>query len=375
MREVWNRAQGALTQESEVGAGAMHFVYGTAFGRLLARGILCRRFVSQLYAAWQKSPLSRGKVRRFLAQYDIDVSDCTQQTFRCFNDFFTRQRVRTNDRSAPDELPAIADSKLTALPIGEDSVFTVKDVSYRLGELLADDALAERFLGGWCLIFRLSPDDYHRYAYPDTGTQEPTVRIPGVLHSVNPIAGSLGVYRRNARARTLLHTEHFGDVVQMEVGAMLVGRICNHETGAAACARLQEKGYFEYGRHPAAGAWEVRTRRGYRQMVGPRHRKQGKDRGPGREETMSEHYKFFQNRECEYFPCHKTNDPEHFNCLFCFCPLYALGERCGGGLQYTESGIKDCSACLFPHRPENYDRICARFAELAALCRRPPEKG
>ena len=85
---------------------------------------------------------------------------------------------------------------------------------------------------------------------------------------------------------------------------------------------------------------------------------------------MSEHYKFFQNRECEYFPCHKTNDPEHFNCLFCFCPLYALGERCGGGLQYTESGIKDCSACLFPHRPENYDRICARFAELAALCRK-----
>ena len=123
----------------------------------------------------------------------------------------------------------------------------MKDVSYRLGELLADDALAERFLGGWCLIFRLSPDDYHRYAYPDTGTQEPTVRIPGVLHSVNPIAGSLGVYRRNARARTLLHTERFGDIVQMEVGAMLVGRICNHETGAAACARLQEKGYFEYG--------------------------------------------------------------------------------------------------------------------------------
>ena len=162
MREVWNRAQGALTQEPEVGAGAMHFVYGTAFGRLLARGILCRRFVSQLYAAWQKSPLSRGKVRRFLAQYDIDVSDCTQQTFRCFNDFFTRQRIRTDDRSAPDELPAIADSKLTALPIGGDSVFTVKDVSYRLGELLADDALAERFLGGWCLIFRLSPDDYHR---------------------------------------------------------------------------------------------------------------------------------------------------------------------------------------------------------------------
>lgn len=213
----------------------------------LARGILCRRFVSQLYAAWQKSPLSRGKVRRFLAQYDIDVSDCTQQTFRCFNDFFTRQRVRTNDRAAPDELPAIADSKLTALPIGEDSVFTVKDVSYRLGELLADDALAERFLGGWCLIFRLSPDDYHRYAYPDTGTQEPTVRHPRRAAQRQPdrrLARRLPPQRPR---RTLLHTERFGDIVQMEVGAMLVGRICNHETGAAACARLQEKGYFEYG--------------------------------------------------------------------------------------------------------------------------------
>ena len=68
MREVWNRAQGALTQEPEVGAGAMHFVYGTVFGRLLARGILCRRFVSQLYAAWQKSPLKSRKMRRLLAK-------------------------------------------------------------------------------------------------------------------------------------------------------------------------------------------------------------------------------------------------------------------------------------------------------------------
>ena len=84
---------------------------------------------------------------------------------------------------------------------------------------------------------------------------------------------------------------------------------------------------------------------------------------------MSEHYKFFQNRECEYFPCHVGADPERFNCLFCFCPLYALGERCGGAFCYTESGIKDCSACLRPHRAESYDGIVARFPELAELAR------
>ena len=224
----------------------LEWMYGTRLGRVLV-GVMIRPWVSHAAGWLLDRRISAVAVKPFIRNNRISMEDFEARRFCSFNDFFTRQRIRTDDRAAPDELPAIADSKLTALPIGEDSVFTVKDVSYRLGELLADDALAERFLGGWCLIFRLSPDDYHRYAYPDTGTQEPTVRIPGVLHSVNPIAGSLGVYRRNARARTLLHTERFGDVVQMEVGAMLVGRICNHETGAAACARLQEKGYFEYG--------------------------------------------------------------------------------------------------------------------------------
>ncbi|MBQ8587487.1 MAG: cysteine-rich small domain-containing protein [Oscillospiraceae bacterium] len=80
-------------------------------------------------------------------------------------------------------------------------------------------------------------------------------------------------------------------------------------------------------------------------------------------------YKFFQNKACEYFPCHQGADPERFNCLFCFCPLYALGEKCGGNFRYTEDGIKDCSDCRVPHVPENYDKICGRFAEIAELCR------
>ena len=52
-------------------------------------------------------------------------------------------------------------------------------------------------------------------------------------------------------------------------------------------------------------------------------------------------YSFFQNRNCEFFPCHKTDKPEDFSCLFCYCPLYALGDRCGGNFVYLESGFKD----------------------------------
>ena len=87
----------------------------------------------------------------------------------------------------------------------------------------------------------------------------------------------------------------------------------------------------------------------------------------------TENYKFLCNRDCEFFPCHKVSDPDSFNCLFCYCPLYALGPACGGSFTYTERGIKNCSGCAFPHRRENYGRIIGRYAELAELAKKPSE--
>ena len=83
-----------------------------------------------------------------------------------------------------------------------------------------------------------------------------------------------------------------------------------------------------------------------------------------------EHYRYFQNTKCEYFPCHKGACEENFNCIFCYCPLYALGDRCGGNFKYLENGIKDCSDCLVRHRAENYDKINDRFAEVAEIAKR-----
>ena len=245
--EIYDRRTGEVRAIPEVGAGAIRFTYGTVLGRLLAKGILCRKFVSNVYAAWQKSRLSRNKVKRFIAQYHIDVSDCTAAEFSCFNDFFTRRRKNYVNLTAENELPAIADSKLLALPIGEDAVFSIKGVPYTTAQLLENEALAREFAGGTCLIFRLAPEDYHRYVYPDCGTQDATVHIPGVLHTVNPIAADMAVYRRNTRAYTVLHTAHFGAMVQMEVGALLVGKIVNHTEQPGAIEKLGEKGYFAYG--------------------------------------------------------------------------------------------------------------------------------
>ena len=83
-----------------------------------------------------------------------------------------------------------------------------------------------------------------------------------------------------------------------------------------------------------------------------------------------EHYKFNQNRKCEFFPCHKGIKDGDFNCLFCYCPLYALGDKCGGNFTYLENGIKDCSNCLVPHRKENYDRIMEKMGGVMELAKR-----
>jgi len=76
-------------------------------------------------------------------------------------------------------------------------------------------------------------------------------------------------------------------------------------------------------------------------------------------------HKFFHNKKCEYFPCHKTDNPEEFNCMFCYCPLYMLGEDCGGNFIYLSNGIKDCSACILPHvKEKGYEHVQGKMPEV-----------
>ncbi len=83
-------------------------------------------------------------------------------------------------------------------------------------------------------------------------------------------------------------------------------------------------------------------------------------------------YRFFQNKECQFFPCHKGQDEENFNCLFCYCPLY-LDDNCIGSPEYIITGrgqrIKDCSSCLVVHRPEMYDKVIIHLGRQEELLR------
>ena len=88
------------------------------------------------------------------------------------------------------------------------------------------------------------------------------------------------------------------------------------------------------------------------------------------EHWKNKHYSFFQNKECEYFPCHSIKNAENFNCLFCYCPLYALGDGCGGNFTYTEKGVKSCEQCNIPHEKENFGYINGKFSDISKLARK-----
>lgn len=228
--------------------GVLAFLYGTLPGRMLLKP-LTRPAFSRLAGVVLNSRLSSLAVKPFARRHGIRLSDYEPVSYRSYNEFFTRRirpQLRPIDRD-PAHLISPCDCKLSAYPIGEDSRFEIKHSSYTVPELLGGDPIAQEYRGGICLICRLTVDDYHRYCYLDNGWKEGNHFLPGELHTVQPIAlDHVNIYKRNCREYTVLHTAHFGDVVQIEVGALMVGKIRNHH-GPASFGRGQEKGFFEFG--------------------------------------------------------------------------------------------------------------------------------
>lgn len=83
-------------------------------------------------------------------------------------------------------------------------------------------------------------------------------------------------------------------------------------------------------------------------------------------------YKCFSNKECPYFPCHEETEGVEFNCMFCYCPLYALGPDCGGHFRYLPNGIKDCSNCNLPHQGEaGWEHVNRHIRQLLDKVKNP----
>lgn len=223
---------------------AIRFLYGTKLGRALLRGILYGR-LDRLAVCFLSSPFSKPLIGRYVRRHHIAISAEEQARFSTFRDFFARTRTPIPFDQTPSHLISPCDSWLSVCPVQEDSRFCIKGFSYRLCDLLDDPEIASTYPGGLCLIFRLTASDYHHYCYIDDGFQGENHFLPGTLHSVQPLAcEQFPVYTLNRRSWSLLSTEHFGPVVQTEVGALIVGGIVN-ERSHAPMRKGEEMGHFE----------------------------------------------------------------------------------------------------------------------------------
>ena len=229
-------------------SGALRFLYGNIFGRVILR-LLTSRFISKLCGSFLDSSLSKPLIKSFVNKNEIDLTDFESENFTCFNDCFCR-KIKEGRRPIPEDENVFfspCDGLLSAYKISDDTVIPVKQSRYTVTSLLKDEALAESFRDGICLVFRLCVNHYHRYCYPASGIKGDNFFIKGRLHTVRPIAlENYPVFCENCREYTVIDSEKFGKIIQMEVGAMLVGKIKNlHNSGQV--LRGQEKGMFLYG--------------------------------------------------------------------------------------------------------------------------------
>ena len=227
---------------------SINFLYTTIPGRMLL-SILTKAAVSKLAGSILRCPASRFHIKGFIKRNNIDMDEYRNTKYRSFNDFFIRE-IKEGFRPFPEsknDVAAPSDGKLTAYQISSNSVFSIKNSKYSVSDLLGDKKLADEYNNGTCLIFRLSPDDYHRYSFIDDGEILEKRRIEGKLHTVRPIAcQQFDVFCQNSREYTVIQTANFGKIIQMEVGALFVGRISNYNNSKNV-KRGDEKGMFQFG--------------------------------------------------------------------------------------------------------------------------------
>jgi phosphatidylserine decarboxylase len=244
---IYDRSTQKLVGDNTFGKYQTHFLYSTVLGRMILAFVSSKTY-SKLSAIYNNSKHSVEKIPKIEKLYHIDSTEYDNDEFESFNDFFTR-KLKSSARPFSHETTdfvAPADAKMLYKHISNNLTIQVKNGEYSMERLVDNKELAKKYLGGECLIFRLTIDDCHRYIFPDDGVIKTSRAIKGKLHTVQAIAHKkYQPYISNYRVVSGLKTKHFGDIVFVEIGAMLVGKIRNHPKKYF--SKGDEKGYFELG--------------------------------------------------------------------------------------------------------------------------------
>lgn len=243
--EIVNRKDDKhYTEKSPVSTS---IIYKSILGAAVV-ALATTKTVSKVSSLYMNSKRSTKKIDKFIKKNNIKMDEYPEKEYRSFNDFFTRTIIKDKRPYSKKDEDFISpcDSKLLVYDINEKTEMRIKGKKYTVKELLRDKKLAENYKGGLCLVFRLTVDDYHRYSFIDDGEIIKSKKINGILHTVGPVAFKhYKVFKENQREFSLLSTKNFGEIIQMEVGALMVGKIVNHPIEKF--KRFEEKGYFLFG--------------------------------------------------------------------------------------------------------------------------------
>lgn len=223
----------------------VRFLYNTSLGRVFLK-LLTNKTFANIGASFMKSSLSKGLADKKVKKYNIDMRKYEKPEYKSYNEFFVRKQNQMKFDSNKTSFISPCDSKLMIFKLDEDRKFDIKGSIYSASEIINDSSINE-FKDGYALIFRLDVNDYHHYIYVDDGKRSEYQFIKGILHTVQPIVyDKVKVFHRNSREWCVLHTDNFGDIIQVEVGALLVGKIRN-DKNITKFKKGDEKGFFEFG--------------------------------------------------------------------------------------------------------------------------------
>ncbi|CAN1302922.1 Phosphatidylserine decarboxylase proenzyme 2 [Linum perenne] len=144
-----------------------------------------------------------------------------------------------------------ADCRLIAFKSEEDTKrFWIKGKKFSIEGLLGNNISSKAFMNGTVVIFRLAPQDYHRFHVPVSGTIDKFLDIPGCLYTVNPIAVNskyCNVFTENKRVVSVITTTDFRKVAFIAIGATMVGSITFSKKVGDYVNKGDEFGYFSFG--------------------------------------------------------------------------------------------------------------------------------
>jgi phosphatidylserine decarboxylase len=250
---IYNRRTKTIQFEQVPGEKLLHRIYSRPWGCRMASWFWSQPFFSRMYGWPMHRRFSRKQIQRFIAEYQIDMSEVAvpDQGFRSFNDFFIR-RLRPGARPVsgdPKALVSPADSRMKVFPMRKETILDIKGHTLTLAKLLDSNAAPDFFSDGICLQFRLAPQDYHRFGYCVDGVQGPVHPVGGRLYSVSPLAlrHMPAIWGDNYRHWCFVHSPALGTLLQIEIGATVVGSIIQHSPSGRLCQRGREKGYFQMG--------------------------------------------------------------------------------------------------------------------------------